>query len=635
MTNSINTLEDTQQEQFEAERFELFRFQGRLRNGLKSRIKSHGCQWSHLYHGWICPMSKTKEIEQVVSKAKLDYEHRTVSLPKGMVNCDPKIASHNTRLEILEEAVYRNDRQLLEDVYRYDPSLRPQDFSTPPLEQGKTVIQIQSEHDFYTRWVELDRKKHEIKNLRKELSCLAEEPGDKIFDHHAPLRIAEALIEEHYLYERDCTLHYCSDSFWHWNGTKYVELEEHSIRQSIYTFLRDAKELASVGHLEDFNPTKHKVDQIIDALRAIRYLKHHPVRGSIWIDARETPDPKYLISFRNGLLSIRDWLTDPSVQLISHTPLLLNVNSLEFDFNPDAPVPTAWLDFLDAIWENDLESLELLQEWCGYVLIQDTSQHKILLIVGPPRSGKGTIGKIFRELLGHFNVVGPTLSSLGGEFGLQPLLNKMLALVSDARLNATGNNSIIIERLLSISGEDPLTINRKFQHPLTTLLPTRIMMMSNELPDMRDSSGALAKRYLVLNLKKSWLGKEDISLFTHLKQELPGILLWAFKGLVRLEQRGHFLHPLSSQQTIEELEAMTSPIKAFISDRCIISSLARASVSELFNAWREWCTVNGHQKPGNVQSFGKNLRAAFPEIHMDRIKEDQHRERCYVGIKLH
>ena len=93
----------------------------------------------------------------------------------------------------------------------------------------------------------------------------------------------------------------------------------------------------------------------------------------------------------------------------------------------------------------------------------------------------------------------------------------MLATISDARLNGRGNNSIIIERLLSISGEDPLTINRKFLSSLTVQLPTRIMMMSNELPDMRDASGALAKRYLVLTLQKSWFGKEDTSLFSRLR----------------------------------------------------------------------------------------------------------------------
>lgn len=392
--------------------------------------------------------------------------------------------------------------------------------------------------------------------------------------------------------------------------------------------------MSSDGYLESFNPTKHKVDQIVDALKGLCYFAYHPSSGSIWLDGRQMPNPKYLVSFSNGILPIEDWLEDHSIPLMKHTPLLLNVNSLTFDFDSSATEPDAWLEFLNVIWENDFESIETLQEWCGYVLTQDTRQHKILLIVGPPRSGKGTIGRVFRELLGHFNVVGPTLSSLGGEFGLQPFLNQMLALISDARLNDKRNSSIITERLLSISGEDPLTINRKFLDPLTTQLPTRIMMMSNELPDLRDSSGAMAKRYLVLTLKKSWVGKEDISLFSRLTIELSGILMWALKGLVRLKTRGYFLTPTSSNQTIEELESMTSPIKAFISEKCELRPLASVSVVDLFEAWRHWCNITGYQNAGNVQSFGKNLRAALPELQMDRPQKEHCRERCYLGIKL-
>jgi putative DNA primase/helicase len=257
-----------------------------------------------------------------------------------------------------------------------------------------------------------------------------------------------------------------------------------------------------------------------------------------------------------------------------------------------------------------------------------------LLIIGPPRSGKGTIGRILHALLGAFNVAGPTLFSLGGEFGLQPLLNKMLATISDARLNGRGNNSLIIERLLSISGEDPLTINRKFLSPITIQLPTRLMLMTNELPNMQDASGALAKRYLILTLQKSWYGKEDTSLLNRLYAELPGILLWALKGLARLQKRGKFLQPISSTQTIAELESMTSPIKAFISERCEINPHLRTSIASLFNAWCDWCSSAGYPHSGNVQTFGKNLRAAFPEIGITRPQGAESRERYYQGIAL-
>ena len=82
-----------------------------------------------------------------------------------------------------------------------------------------------------------------------------------------------------------------------------------------------------------------------------------------------------------------------------------------------------------------------------------TDLHKILLLVGPTRAGKGAIARVLAALVGKGNVAGPTLASLGTNFGLSPLLGKPLAVVSDARLGA-GNAHQVVERLLSISGED-------------------------------------------------------------------------------------------------------------------------------------------------------------------------------------
>jgi putative DNA primase/helicase len=70
------------------------------------------------------------------------------------------------------------------------------------------------------------------------------------------------------------------------------------------------------------------------------------------------------------------------------------------------------------------------------------------------------------------NVAGPTLSSLSGDFGLAPLLGKSLAVVSDARLSGR-NSSVVVERLLAISGEDTITVNRKYREQWTGKLPSR------------------------------------------------------------------------------------------------------------------------------------------------------------------
>jgi putative DNA primase/helicase len=612
--------------------YAIFRLTLRLGKGTKARIKSLGCHWNPLHHGWICPAAKQEEIQKTFQAAAIQYETQLLHLPEGIIPINPTIARRESRLDIMEEQLYKNETELLQDIYQYNPQLRPEDFTQLPSEESKNQQQLHLERDFHHRYLALQQQKVTIKQAQQDLSHLNTDPGEKIFDSDAPLLIADALINAQFTQGQYRTLQHCSDSFWRWDGIKYIEMADGVMRRIIYDFLRDAKKLDE-GQLASFNPTKFKVDQIVDALRAICHQNHHPAGGAIWLDQRSDPEPRFLISFKNGLLNMSDYLENPNTALMAHTPALLNANSLSFDYDSHAPEPQYWLQFLNSIWPNDLESQEALQEWAGYILIQDTRLHKILLIVGPPRSGKGTIGRIFRELFGDSNVIGPTLSSLCGEFGLQPFLNKMLAVISDARLNGK-NNSTIIERLLSISGEDPLTVNRKFLPPLTVQLPTRIMIMSNELPDLRDASGALAKRYLVLSLQKSWYGQEDTSLLFRLRAELSGILIWALQGLARLQQEGKFIQPASSAPVIENLESLTSPIKAFVAERCELNSTRIVSVTALFNAWRIWCNMTGYAHTGNVQSFGKNLRAAFPEIEITRPQEDATRERCYRGIAL-
>ena len=61
-----------------------------------------------------------------------------------------------------------------------------------------------------------------------------------------------------------------------------------------------------------------------------------------------------------------------------------------------------------------------LQEWFGYLLTPDTRQQKILMMVGPKRSGRGTIARVLKAMVGADNVVNPTLNTLARPFGLSP-----------------------------------------------------------------------------------------------------------------------------------------------------------------------------------------------------------------------
>ena len=244
----------------------------------------------------------------------------------------------------------------------------------------------------------------------------------------------------------------------------------------------------------------------------------------------------------------------------------------------------------------------------GYLLTSDTRLQKILILVGPKRSGKGTIARVIRGLIGDENVTCPTLSSLSMNFGLQPLLGKAVAMIQDARLGGRTDAAVVAERLLSISGEDAQTIDRKFLPPVTAKLSARFLLFTNEMPRLADASGALPGRMILLRLTQSWYGKEDTSLTTRLLAELPGILLWAIAGWQRLRDRGHFIQPDASRDMIDELVDLASPVGAFVRERCLIGPGDQVERSVLFGAWKDWCAEQGRDKPGTAATFGRDLR---------------------------
>jgi hypothetical protein len=155
------------------------------------------------------------------------------------------------------------------------------------------------------------------------------------------------------------------------------------------------------------------------------------------------------------------------------------------------------------------------------------------MIKGPTRSGKGTIARINTALLGGYqSVATPTLVSLQTTFGLEPLIGKTLGVISDARLSGRTDQAVIIERLLSLSGEDGVEAARKFKKAWTGRMPIRFTLLTNELPRLSDSSSALARRFIILVLVKSFYGREDQTLTTRLLTLKPNRL--ALRGRVLL-----------------------------------------------------------------------------------------------------
>jgi putative DNA primase/helicase len=493
-----------------------------------------------------------------------------------------------------------------------------------------------------------------------------------------PHRLAELFLASEVAFKGGIGLRYWRDEFHLWDGTAYKAIPASEMRAWTTRWLADEfrrlyqLSLAEIGegsleHIPAERPARRHersrgaiarpipvtgriVSDVMQALASLVVVSTREVPSQpAWIpawpisldSAIARPEPPLaslwpadeILPSRNALVHLPSLVTG-APHTLPPSPCFFNGHALGYEYDPLARAPREWLRFLEQIWGTDAESIAALQEWFGYLLTPDTRQQKILMMVGPKRSGRGTIARVLKELAGVNSVVNPTLSTLARPFGLATLIGKPIAIFPDARLSSRPDNAAIVECLLSVSGEDDQTIDRKHMPAWTGKLSTRFVLISNELPRLRDASGALAGRLVILRFTHSFYGREDMALFDRLRPELPGILRWAIGGWERLRMRGRFTQPGSGRELLATMDELASPITAFLRDRCVVEPDARCPVAAIYESWRSWCQERGREAVGDEHSFGRDLHAAVPGLATIRPRSANGRPRHYQGVRL-
>jgi putative DNA primase/helicase len=447
-------------------------------------------------------------------------------------------------------------------------------------------------------------------------------PGE--IDPSAPFDVARTFLAERIDAEQISDLRFWQGDFWVSRDARYLYHPIDALRAELYPWL----ELKRNPKRKPIKPAKALVDRILDALKAAAHLGGVAAAPAWIYGAQARYPPAELIVCQNGLLHV------PTRTLLPSSRKLFTLNALDYSYEPEAPAPVRWLAFLAELWGEDQESIDALQEVFGLALTSDTSFQKAFLLVGPKRSGKGTIARVLRQLVGPGNVVAPMLASLGQQFGLESMIGKTLAIISDARLGGRADIAAVVENILRITGEDAVSIPRKFREDWTAPLQARFIILSNELPALLDQSGALAGRFVLLRFVRSFFGDEDLGLTGRLLEELPGILLWALEGLARLRARGHFAQPESAREMVVQLELISSPIRAFVADRCVVQPGAEIECGTLYAEWVKWVAEQGRDHAGSVQTLGRNLASAFPTVKTARRRGAGAISRVFDGIRL-
>jgi len=255
----------------------------------------------------------------------------------------------------------------------------------------------------------------------------------------APYETAQIFCEHRAGKRNEALIRYRS-TWYVWTGIFYRKLDTESVRAELWKFLAEAlvREKRSVqaegedGQTQEewvdrrFRPEPGDVNKLYDALMARPEIRvTDTVSAPGWLSTRsESHRPRDMLACSNTLV---DLVTGEN---LPHTPYFLTMNAVDYAYNPTADCPR-FEQFLGEIfpgseaqrpkdydaWDDEHKDAqqrrELVQEIFGYLLSGDTSQQKMFLFMGKPRSGKGTLARVLRRLIGTANVV------LGAKVGVE------------------------------------------------------------------------------------------------------------------------------------------------------------------------------------------------------------------------
>ena len=454
----------------------------------------------------------------------------------------------------------------------------------------------------------------DVESALSVLPRLPEVPSPFVVDLKRPLDTAESFLSATYSHNDGPTLLHWQGEFFTWVGCGWQAQPEELLRQQLYAFVR------ANGSI----PKSSNVTMLVDALRSAAQAPR--CEAPSWL---EGDGPAELLPVANGLLDVA------TRELLPPTPRYFNLNWSETDYSPDADCPR-WIQFVEQVYPDDPSSRACLQEFMGYCLTDDTSQQKAIALIGAKRSGKGTIARVLQELVGRSSCCNPSLASMGERFGLQTWIGKKVAIVADARTSVRNNAQAMVERVLTVTGEDSQHVDRKNRDPWEGRLRVRLWVISNMLPATQDTGAALSSRFLILDHKVSFYGQEDHSLEAKLRAEASGILSWALAGLARLRARGYFEQPDTGTDRVREWERMNSPVLAFVQDCCEQGRGHFVEKVMLRAAFRSWCSANGVEREVSDSHFTQELRAACGNLVTEGQRNYDGRKgvRVFVGLRM-
>lgn len=326
------------------------------------------------------------------------------------------------------------------------------------------------------------------------------------------------------------------------------------------------------------------------------------------------------------------------IQFINGT-LELDDNGMEFRETDKADyctavVPSAynpkarsrhWQQFLTR-FVPEKASREYLQALCGYSLLGENNQRKLIFVVGPTSTGKTTFINVIQAALG------PAMS---GTFQLSmfrtrrddaprpDIIKAMTRRVIFAE-EASSEWNLHADNIKQLTSHGRIEARGMRSNAFIERVPAFTpWIATNDLPEVRHADSATKKRLIAFPFRQQvTLDDDDSDWITRLtERDLEAVLAWMVEGWRLYRDRGLEQMPAEVAEATEELRQSLSPIDTFLSERCEAAPGEGVLGGELYEHFELWWDKEGHRR-GDIltrSAFGRALTdRGYPARHTNK-----------------
>jgi putative DNA primase/helicase len=316
-------------------------------------------------------------------------------------------------------------------------------------------------------------------------------------------------------------------------------------------------------------------------------------------EGKQNPD---LIAFRNGVLNVK------TEELLPFSPDLIVTNSIPWDFNKNAECPDVD-KALDTLSDGDETIRLMLEEMAGACLYRDNTLGggKCMILKGEKNNGKTTVIGMIRSMLGKDNCSALDFKELDEKFKTAELSGKLANIGDD--ISDTFKEDVSIFKKI-VTGNSEINGERKGQDPFKFIPYCDLIFSANDIPRMKDPTGAALRRLLIIPLNHKFSETDpsfDPFISRRLEQQdaMEYFIQLALKGLNRVLDARHFTEASSAKEEKDEFELENDSVLSYLNETEKAEILNEAT-ADVYRDYTRYCSEY-HLLPVSNITFSKKV----------------------------